>query len=99
LIAAGANIPRLGDQLHSGQDGVLVDRVQERGEAIDLVERAGERSASSNRHNLTPLACSENSEKFVPASVQDAPTGRCSPGSTSIGGAFVSVVMRVCPPF
>ena len=43
LVAAGPDVPRLGDQLHLGEQRVLVDDVEERGEAIDVVELARER--------------------------------------------------------
>jgi hypothetical protein len=40
LVAAGPDVPRLGDQLHLREDGVLVDDVEERGEPVDVVELA-----------------------------------------------------------
>ena len=40
LVAAVADVPRLGDQLHLGQDRVLVDDVEERRQAVDLVQLA-----------------------------------------------------------
>src|SRR5205814_8645335 len=43
LVTAGPDVPRFGDQLHLGQHRILVDDVEERGEAIDVVELAGER--------------------------------------------------------
>ena len=43
LVAALADVPRLGDQLHLGEDRILVDDVEERREAVDVVELAGER--------------------------------------------------------
>src|SRR5262249_50101654 len=43
LIAALAEIPGLGDQLDLGDDGVLVDDVEERGEAVHVVQLARER--------------------------------------------------------
>src|SRR3546814_3308756 len=42
LVAALANVPGLGDELHLADDRVLVDEVEERGEAVDLVELAGQ---------------------------------------------------------
>ena len=44
LVAARADVPRLGDQLDLGEHGVLVDRVEERAEAVDVVELAGQRA-------------------------------------------------------
>ena len=43
LVAAGPDVPRLGDQLHLREHRVLVDRVEERREAVDVVELARER--------------------------------------------------------
>ena len=40
LVAARADVPRLGDQLDLGEDRVLVDDVEERGQAVDVVELA-----------------------------------------------------------
>ena len=59
LVAARADVPRLGDQLHLRDDGVLVDRVEERGEPVDLVELARERrrrgrSGSRRRGSRSP---------------------------------------------
>ena len=44
LVAARADVPRLGDQLHLREHGVLVDRVEERAQAVDVVELARERA-------------------------------------------------------
>ncbi len=43
LVAALAEVPGLGDQLHLAHDRILLDEVEERGEPIDLVELARER--------------------------------------------------------
>ena len=43
LVAARADVPRLRDQLHLGEDRVLVDDVEERREPVDVVELARER--------------------------------------------------------
>ena len=43
LVAAVADVPRLGDELDLGDDRVLVHQVEERRQAVDLVELAGER--------------------------------------------------------
>ena len=43
LVAARPDVPRLGDQLHLREDRILVDDVEERREAVDLVELARER--------------------------------------------------------
>ena len=42
LVAARADVPRLGDQLHLAEHGVLVDRVEERRQPVDVVELARE---------------------------------------------------------
>ena len=42
LVPALPEVPGLGDELHLGDDGVLVDHVEEGGEAIHVVELAGE---------------------------------------------------------
>ncbi len=42
LVAAVADVPRLGDELDLGDDRVLLDDVEERRQAVDLVELAGQ---------------------------------------------------------
>ncbi len=42
LVAAFADVPGLGDKFDVGEDGVLVDGVEEAGEAADVVKLAGE---------------------------------------------------------
>ena len=44
LVAARADVPRLGDQLDLAEHGVLVDRVEERAQAVDVVELARQRA-------------------------------------------------------
>src|SRR5204863_724261 len=44
LVAAGPDVPRLRDELDLGEDGVLVDGVEERVEAVDVVEAARQRA-------------------------------------------------------
>ena len=43
LVAARADVPRLGDQLHLREHRVLVDDVEERRQTVDVVELARER--------------------------------------------------------
>ena len=43
LVAALADVPRLGDQLDLADHRVLVDQVEERGQPVDLVELPGQR--------------------------------------------------------
>src|SRR6185437_10570750 len=43
LVAALADVPGLGDQLHLADHRVLVDQIEERGEPVDLVELTGQR--------------------------------------------------------
>ena len=44
LVAAGADVPGLGDELDLREDRVLVDGVEERAQAVDVVELAGQRA-------------------------------------------------------
>ena len=44
LVAARADVPRLGDQLHLREDRVLVDDVEEGAQPVDLVQLAGQRA-------------------------------------------------------
>ena len=44
LVAALAQVPRLGDQLHLREHRVLVDDVEERAQLVDLVQLAGQRA-------------------------------------------------------
>ena len=43
LVAARADVPRLGDELDLREDGILVDDVEERREPVNVVELARER--------------------------------------------------------
>ncbi len=43
LVAAGADVPGLGDQLDLREDRVLVDYVEERRQPVDIEELAGQR--------------------------------------------------------
>ena len=57
LVAALADVPRLGDQLHVREDRVLVDQVEERAQPVDLVEtsrRARRRGRSGTRRRASP---------------------------------------------
>src|SRR5262249_9059060 len=42
LVAAGAEVPRLGDELDLGDYRILLDQVEERREPVDVVELAGQ---------------------------------------------------------
>ena len=42
LVAAGADVPGLGDQLHLADDRVLLHELEERGQPVDVVELAGQ---------------------------------------------------------
>ena len=44
LVAAFAEVPRLGDQLHLAEHRVLMDDVEERAQLVDFVQLAGERA-------------------------------------------------------
>ena len=59
LVAAGADVPGLGDELHLRQHGILVDDVEERGQPVDVVELAGQcrargRSGTRRRGTRSP---------------------------------------------
>ena len=43
LVAAGADVPRLGDQLHLADDRVLLHELEERRQPVHVVELAGQR--------------------------------------------------------
>ena len=43
LVAALADVPRLGDELHLADDRILLDEVEERRQPIDVVQLARER--------------------------------------------------------
>ena len=43
LVAALADVPRLGDELDLADDRVLLDEVEERRQPVDVVQLAGER--------------------------------------------------------
>ena len=43
LVAAFADVPRLGDQLHLADDRILLDEVEERRQPVDVVQLARER--------------------------------------------------------
>ena len=43
LVAARADVPRLGDQLHLADDRVLLHELEERRQPVDVVELAGQR--------------------------------------------------------
>ncbi len=44
LVAARADVPGLGDQLHLREDRVLVDDVEEGAQAVDVEQLAGQRA-------------------------------------------------------
>ncbi len=44
LVAAFAQVPRLGDELHLAEHRVLMDDVEERAQLVDFVQLAGERA-------------------------------------------------------
>ena len=45
LIAAGADVPRLGDQLHARESGILAERIEEAATRVETVGLAAERHA------------------------------------------------------
>ena len=66
LVAAGADVPRLGDELHLADHRVLLHDLEEGGEAIDLVELAGE-----GGREVEPEAVDVHLEHPVPQRVHD----------------------------
>jgi hypothetical protein len=66
LVAARADVPRLGDELHLREDGILVDDVEEGREAVDVVELARER-----RREVEAEAVDVAVEDEVPQRVHD----------------------------
>ena len=61
VVAAPADIPRLGDQLHLREHGILADRLQERGMRVEVARRASEagrevEAKAVHVHLLHPVA-------------------------------------------
>ena len=44
LVAALAQVPRLGDELHLAEHGILVNDIEERAQLVHFVKLAGERA-------------------------------------------------------
>ena len=68
LVAALADVPRLGDQLDLADHRVLVDQVEERGQPVDLVELPGQRG-----REVEAEAVDVHLEDPVPQRVHDQP--------------------------
>ena len=66
LVAALAQVPRLGDQLHLGERRVLLHDVEERGEPVDLEELAGQ-----DRRQVEPEAVDVHVPDPVAEAVED----------------------------
>ena len=82
LVAALADVPRLGDELHLGEDRVLVDDVEEGREAIDVVELARERRGEVEAEAVDVALGHE-----VPQRVHDQPQHRRVDGVERVPGA------------
>ena len=66
LVAALADVPRLGDQLHLGHHRVLLDEVEERGQPVHVVQLARE-----GRGQVEPEPVDVHLEHPVPQRVHD----------------------------
>src|SRR6185369_11279189 len=83
LIAALTHVPRLGDELDLGDYRILIDDVEEGGEAIDLVQFAGQggcevEAEAVNVHILHPVTQTvhDELEDLGVAHVQRVPCAR-----------------------
>jgi hypothetical protein len=89
LVPALADVPRLGDELHLGEHGILVDDVEERGETVDVVELAGER-----RGEVEPEPVDVTVEDEVPQRVHDQPQHGRVDGVERVPGPGEVLVVR-----
>ena len=91
LVAALADVPRLGDQLDLADHRVLVDQVEERREPVDLVELAGQR-----RGQVEPEPVDVHLGDPVAQRVHDQPQRLVLADVEAVAGAGgVVVVLRV----
>jgi len=82
LIAAGPDVPRLGDQLHLREDRVLMDRVEEGAESVHVVELARERRGEVEAEPVDMAL-----EHPVAERVHDQPQHRWMHGVERVAGA------------
>ncbi len=68
LVAARADVPRLGDELDLGEDRILVDHVEERRQPVDVVELPGQRARQVEAEAVDVALADE-----VPQRVHDQP--------------------------
>ena len=91
LVAAGADVPRLRDQLHLREDRVLMDHVEERREPVDVVELSREGGREVEAEAVDVALRHE-----VPQRVHDQPQHRGVDGVERVPGPReVHVVPRV----
>ena len=79
LVAAFADVPRLRDQLHLTDDRVLLDHVEERGEPVDVVQRARERGGEVEAETVDV-----HLEHPVPQAVHHAAAARGDAACSSV---------------
>ena len=93
LVAALAHVPRLGDELDLGDDRVLLDHVEERGQPVHLVELPGQR-----RGQVEAEAVHVHLGHPVPQRVHDHLKHVRVPHEQAVAGAGgVHVELRVVP--
>ena len=91
LVAAGADVPRLGDELHLADHRVLLDQVEERRQPVDVVELAGQR-----RGQVEPEAVDVHLDHPVAQRVHDQLQRVRVPHVEAVAGAgVVHVVLRL----
>ena len=88
LVAALADVPRLGDQLDLADDRVLVDQVEERGQPVDLVELPGQRGGQ-----VEPEPVDVHLGDPVPQRVHDQPQRLVVADVEAVAGAGGVVVV------
>ena len=93
LVTALAHVPRLGDELDLGDDRVLLDHVEERGQPVHLVELPGQR-----RGQVEAEAVHVHLGDPVPERVHDHLKHVGVPHEQAVAGAGgVHVELRVVP--
>jgi len=90
LVAALADVPRLGDQLHLRDDRVLLDQVEERRQPVDVVQLARQ-----GRRQVEPEAVDVHVEHPVAERVHDELQHvRVAHVEAVAGAGVVHVVLR-----
>ena len=93
LVAALADVPRLGDQLDLADHRVLVDQVEERRQPVDLVELAGQRGGE-----VEPEPVDVHLGDPVPQRVHDQPQRLVVADVEAVAGAGGVVVVAAGRP-